>query len=131
MRQINKNFIKNKLLFYFPNWHKINSIKKKFSPEKLEELKKKGKIAMRNFKLKMMNNNSRIEKKKIEQMKSKQESMKMKRSISSLLLNNGAKLERKINLYINKNNIDEPKAKKINSINNKNNIRKKLINQLY
>jgi serine/threonine protein kinase len=127
LRQINKNFIKNKLLFYFPNWHKINSIKKKFSPEKLEELKKKGKIAMRNFKLKMMNNNSRIEKKKIEQMKSKQESMKMKRSISSLLLNNGAKLERKINLYINKNNIDEPKAKKINSINNKNNIRKKLI----
>ena len=127
LRQINKNFIKNKLLFYFPNFHKINNIKKKFNVEKLEELKKKGKIAMRNFKLKMMNNHSKLEKKKIEQMKSKHESIKMKRSISSLLLNNDGKLERKINLYMNKNKVEDPKTKKPNSINIKNNIRKKLI----
>jgi len=126
LRQINKNCLKNKLLFYFPNWNKINS-KKKLNLFNIEEFKKQGKIAMRNMKLKMMkDNNSKIEK-NIEKIKNKQESFKMKRSISSLLFNKEVKLERKINLFINKNKVNDPKTKKTNSINVKNNIRKKLI----
>jgi hypothetical protein len=52
LRQINKNCIKNKLLFYFPNWNKIKN-QKKFNILKIEEFKKKGKILMNNFNLKM------------------------------------------------------------------------------
>jgi len=73
----------------------------------------------------MKDNNSKIEK-NLEKMKNK-ESFKMKRSISSLLFNKEVKLERKINFFINKNKVNDPKTKKTNSINVKNNIRKKLI----
>jgi hypothetical protein len=125
LRQINKNCLKNKLLFYFPNMNKINS-KKKVNLFNIEEFKKRNKIAVRNMKLKMMkDNNSKIEK-NLEKMKNK-ESFKMKRSISSLLFNKEVKLERKINFFINKNKVNDPKTKKTNSINVKNNIRKKLI----
>ena len=125
LRQINKNCLKNKLLFYFPNWHKITS-KKKFNIFNIQDIKGKGKIALRNQKLKMMKDDSKVGKKIVE-MKSKQESLKMKRSISSLLFNKEVKLERKINAFINKNKVNDPKTKKTNSINVKNNIRKKLI----
>ena len=125
LRQINKNCLKNKLLFYFPNWHKITS-KKKFKIFNIQDIKGKGKIALRNQKLKMMKDDSKVGKKIVE-MKSKQESLKMKRSISSLLFNKEVKLERKINAFINKNKVNDPKTKKTNSINVKNNIRKKLI----
>ena len=125
LRQINKNCLKNKLLFYFPNWNNIN-IKKKLNIFNIQEIKKRGKIAVSNMKLKMMKDNSKIGK-KLEQIENKQESFKMKRSISSLLFNKEVKLERKINLFINKNNVNDPKTKKTNSINVKNNIRKKLI----
>ena len=125
LRQINKNCLKNKLLFYFPNMNKINS-KKKVNLFNIEEFKKRNKIAVSNMKLKMMkDNNSKIEK-NLEKMKNK-ESFKMKRSISSLLFNKEVKLERKINFFINKNKVNDPKTKKTNSINVKNNIRKKLL----
>ena len=105
--------------------NKINS-KKKVNLFNIEEFKKRNKIAVRNMKLKMMkDNNSKIEK-NLEKMKNK-ESFKMKRSISSLLFNKEVKLERKINFFINKNKVNDPKTKKTNSINVKNNIRKKLI----
>ena len=125
LRQINKNLLKNKLLFYFPNWHKISN-QKKFNIFNIEDYKDKGKIAMRNLKLKMMKDNSKIGK-KVEEIKSKHESFKMKRSISSLLFNKEVKLERKINEFINKNKVNDPKTKNTSSINIKNNIKKKLV----
>ena len=83
-------------------------------------------MAMLNFQLKMKNN-SKVENKILE-MKNKKESMKMKRSISSLLLSNEIKLERKIDNSINNNiKVNEKNNNKINFINAKNNIRKKLI----
>ena len=125
LRQINKNPLKNKLLFYFPNWNNIHG-KKQLNMFNLEEFKEKGKIEMENRKLNMMKNNSKIGE-KLDQMKHKQESFKMKRSISSLLFNKEVKLERKINLFINKNKVNEPITKKTNSTNAENNIRKRLV----
>ena len=124
LRQMNKNNLKNKLLFYFPNWQKMNS-KKKFNIFNIEDLKN-GKLALKNLKLKMMKDNSKLGK-KVQELKSKKEPKKMRRSISSLLLNKDVKLERKINSFINKNKVYDPKTKKTNSISVKNNIRKKLI----
>ena len=126
MRQINKNCLKNKLLFYFPNCNEIKE-KKKSSILNLDDFKNKCKIAMMNYKLKMMKNNSNVERKKIEEIKNKKGSLKMKRSISSLLFNKDINLESKINQLINKNKINESKKRNINSNNSKNNIKKKLI----
>ena len=126
LRQINKNCLKNKLLFYFPNCNEINE-KKKSSILNLDDFKNKCKIAMMNYKLKMMKNNSNVERKKIEEIKNKKGSLKMKRSISSLLFNKDINLESKINQLINKNKINESKKRNIKSNNSKNNIRKKLI----
>ena len=125
LRQTNKNSIKNKILFYLPNAHKINT-KRNFHAFNISDLKNKGKMAILNFQLKMKNN-SKVENKILE-MKNKKESMKMKRSISSLLLSNEIKLERKIDNSINNNiKVNEKNNNKINFINAKNKIRKKLI----
>ena len=128
LRQINKNCIRNKLLFYFPNMNEINE-KKKSSILNMDEFKNRCKIAMMNFKLKMMKNNSNIERKKIEDIKNKKEQLKMKRSISSLLFNKDVKLEKKINHLINKskNKNNEQRSKNLNSANLRNKIKKKLI----
>ena len=128
LRQINNNCIRNKLLFYFPNWNEAKE-KKRLNVLNLEEFKNRCKIAMMNFKLKMMKNSNNMERKKIEEIKSQKETLKMKRSISSLLFNKDVKLERKINHFINKNKnkINEPNDKNINSSNLRNKIKKKLI----
>ena len=128
LRQMNKNCIRNKLLFYFPNMNEINE-KKKSSILNLNEFKNRCKIAMMNFKLKMMKNNSNIERKKIGEIKNKKEPLKMKRSISSLLFNKDVKLEKKINHLINKskNKNNEQRTKNLNSANLRNKIKTKLI----
>ena len=126
LRQNKKNILKNKLLFYFPNWKKIDN-NKKINYFNIEDMKNNEKFLVRNMKFKMMKNKIENDKDKI---KNRKDSLQKERSMSNLLSNKEVKFKRKINHFININKLSFKNDKRTNSIVINNSKREKLIKNL-